>query len=137
MTQQELHEPDTQHVQHEPVKMWLFLAAAIVLEVTGSLALKAALDNPFFYAVVVAGFIGSFACLFKSLRNGMNLGVGYGIWGACGVALTAAMSRVIFGEPITLLMGIGMAVIIAGVLLIEFGSHVAQKSAHKDLVVTR
>ena len=67
----------------------------------------------------------------------MNLGVGYGIWGACGVALTAAMSRVIFGEPITLLMGIGMAVIIAGVLLIEFGSHMAQKPAHNDVVVTR
>ncbi len=107
---------------------WLYLAIAIALEVTGSLSLKAALDAPGFYALVAAGYIGSFLALFMSLRNGMSLGVGYGIWGASGVALTAIMSLVIFGEPITLLMGIGIVVIMAGVLLVELGSQAAHKN---------
>lgn len=110
------------------MKKWLFLAAAIALEVTGSLSLKAALDAPWFYAVVAVGYVGSFLALFLSLRNGMSLGVGYGIWGASGVALTAIMSLFIFGEPITLLMGIGIVVIVAGVLLVELGSQAAHKN---------
>ena len=110
------------------MKKWLFLAIAIALEVTGSLSLKAALDAPGFYALVAAGYVGSFLALFMSLRNGMSLGVGYGIWGASGVALTAVMSLVVFGEPITVLMGIGIAVIMAGVLLVELGSQAAHKN---------
>ncbi|OSP07316.1 DMT family transporter [Microbacterium sp. LEMMJ01] len=110
------------------MKKWTFLVLAVLLEVTGSLSLKAALDAPIFYAVVAAGYVGAFLALFMSLRNGMGLGVGYGIWGASGVALTAIMSLVIFGEPITLLMGIGIAAIMGGVLLVELGSQAAQKA---------
>lgn len=46
----------------------------------------------------------------------MPQGVGYGIWGASGVALTAVLSAVIFGKPLTALMGLGIAVVIGGVL---------------------
>lgn len=109
------------------MKKWLFLVGAVLLEVTGSLSLKGALDAPGLYVLVVAGYVGSFLALFMSLRNGMALGVGYGIWGAGGVALTAIMSLVIYGEPITLLMGLGIVIIMAGVLLVELGSQAAQK----------
>ncbi|QRQ80579.1 DMT family transporter [Glutamicibacter protophormiae] len=107
---------------------WSFLVLAVFLEVSGSLSLKAALDAPGFYAVVAVGYVGAFLALFMSLRKGMGLGVGYGIWGASGVALTAIMSLVIFGEPFTLLMGIGIAAIMGGVLLVELGSQAAQKA---------
>ena len=60
------------------MQKWLFLTAAIASEVTGSLALKAAVENPAFYALVAAGYLGSFLGLFASLRHGMTLGVGYG-----------------------------------------------------------
>lgn len=109
------------------MKRWLFLAVAIALEVTGSLSLKAALGSPGFYALVVAGYTGAFCALFLSLRNGMSLGVGYGIWGASGVALTAVMSFALFNEPLTVMMSIGIAVIVVGVLLVEFGSQAAHK----------
>lgn len=107
---------------------WSFLVLAVFLEVSGSLSLKAALDAPGFYAVVAVGYVGTFLALFMSLRKGMGLGVGYGIWGASGVALTAIMSLVIFGEPFTLLMGIGIAAIMGGVLLVELGAQAAQKA---------
>lgn len=107
---------------------WVFLATAIVLEVTGSLSLKAALEAPGLYAVVAVGYLGSFTALYYALRNGMGLGVGYGIWGACGVALTAIFSALLFEEPVSLLMGIGIALIIGGVMLVELGSAAALKS---------
>lgn len=106
---------------------WLFLAGAIAFEVTGSLSLKAALDAPGFFALAAAGYIGAFVLLAGALRRGMPLGVGYGIWGAAGVAVTAIFSAIIFGEPLTALMTIGIAVIIGGVLCVELGSQAATK----------
>lgn len=107
---------------------WLLLACAIALEVTASLSLKAALEAPGLYAVVAVGYVGSFACLGAVLRAGMPLGVAYGVWGATGVALTAGLSTALFGEPFTPLMGVGVALIIGGVLLIELGSQAAHRA---------
>lgn len=109
------------------MQKWLFLMAAITSEVTGSLALKAAVAIPVLYALVVVGYTGSFLGLFASLRHGMTLGVGYGIWGATGAAATAVMSALIFGEPVTPVMGVGLVLVMAGVLLVELGSQAAQK----------
>jgi small multidrug resistance pump len=104
---------------------WLLLAAAIGTEVTASLSLRGAIDHGALYAVVVLGYVASFSCLAGVLRRGMPLGVAYGIWGALGVALTAVMSSRLFGEAITRLMWLGMALVVAGVLLVELGSHPA------------
>ena len=104
---------------------WLLLAGAILSEVTGSLALKAALDAPGYYVLVAVGYIASFTLLTLVLRAGMGLGVAYGIWAALGVALTAVMSALLFDEALTALMGVGIALVIAGVLLVEFGSQQA------------
>lgn len=109
-----------------PVNRWVFLGVAIVLEVAGSLSLKAALDQPAFYGVVLLGYLGAFTFLALTLRTGMGLGVAYGIWGAAGVALTAALSALIFDEPLTPLMGAGIVVIIAGVLCVELGAQRAR-----------
>lgn len=110
------------------MQKWLFLGAAIASEVTASLALKAAAGAPGFYALVVAGYAASFLGLFASLRRGMALGVGYGIWGATGVAATAVMSSVLFREPLTPVMVTGLVLVVAGVLLVEVGSQAAQKT---------
>ncbi|MCQ1987106.1 multidrug efflux SMR transporter [Arthrobacter sp. zg-Y844] len=110
-------------------KGWLLLSAAILAEVTASLSLKGALEHAGLYAVVAAGYLGSFILLAGVLRTGMALGVAYGVWGASGVALTAIGSLVFFGEPLTLLMGIGIAVVIAGVLCVELGSQAAHEKA--------
>ena len=57
-----------------------------------------------------------------ALGAGVPLGVAYGIWAAAGVALTAVLSRFLFKEPLTLIMGVGVALIVGGVLLIEIGA---------------
>lgn len=110
-----------------PARAWAFLAGAIVLEVAASLCLKAALDRPALLAVVGIGFVGAFACLSQVLRAGMGLGVAYGLWGAAGVALTALASNLVFGEELGALTLAGIAVVIAGVLLVELGSHTSPR----------
>ncbi len=96
--------------------------AAIGSEVSGTLALRvAATGRRGFYVAVVVGYVVAFTLLSASLRHGMPLGVAYGIWAAAGVALTAVASRLLFGEPLTRTMVAGMALIVAGVLLVELG----------------
>ena len=101
---------------------WLLLAGAILSEVTASLSLKAALTHPALYALVVAGYLASFSLLAVVLRRGMPLGVAYGVWGASGVVLTALLSTLLFAEPFTALMGIGIVLVAAGVMVVELGS---------------
>lgn len=108
----------------------LYLALAITTEVAATLSLKGSATLPALYVVVVAGYLASFVFLTVVLKRGMALGVAYGIWGACGVALTATLSTVIYREAFTVPMGIGLFCVIAGVLLVETGSR--SDEAHTD-----
>lgn len=102
---------------------WLYLAGAVLCELAATLSLKGSASAPLLYAVVVVGYIAAFVLLAKVLKRGMGIGTAYGIWGAAGVALTAILSAIAFGERFTVLMGFGIVCIIAGVLLVESGSH--------------
>ncbi|MBC7301883.1 MAG: QacE family quaternary ammonium compound efflux SMR transporter [Nocardia sp.] len=102
---------------------YVFLIVAILAEVAATLSLRvAAMGRTTFYAGVGVGYITAFLALLVALRQGLPLGVAYGIWAAAGVALTAIASKYIFGEPLTRRMLGGMALIIAGVLLLELGA---------------
>lgn len=115
------------------MRKWLLLAAAILLEVTATLSLRGALDHPALYVLVAVGYIGSFVALAMVLRAGLALGVAYGIWGATGVALTAVLATVLFGDPLTTLMGVGIALVIGGVLCVELGAQAAHaRAAHES-----
>lgn len=84
---------------------------------------------PALYVVVVLGYLAASVFLTVVLKRGMGLGVAYGIWGAAGVALTACLSTLLFGEAFTVAMGIGLVCIIGGVLLVETGSHADRRDA--------
>lgn len=102
---------------------WLLLASAIVLEVAGTLALRmATTGRRAWYAVVGVGYVSAFTALTFALSEGLALGVAYGTWAAAGVALTALASRLLFDEPLTPLMGVGIGLIAGGVLLVELGA---------------
>jgi len=103
------------------MKKWAVLVAAIALEVAATLALRAAIDAPWWAVLTVAGYAGAFVALSALLRLGAPIGVVYGIWAAAGVALTAVLGTVLFAEPFTPLIGIGIAAVIAGVVLVETG----------------
>jgi len=103
--------------------MWLALIGAIGMEVLATLSLRASdgFRRKAWIAPVAAGYLVSFYLLWVSLSLGMPVGVAYGIWTACGVALVAVAARVLFRDPLTWRMMAGIALIIAGVLTIEVG----------------
>lgn len=102
---------------------WLLLALAIASEVTATLSLRASegLRRKRWVPVIVVGYLAAFTLLGTILALGMPVGVAYGIWAAAGVALTAVLGRVIFKDHFSLLMALGVALIAAGVAMIEFG----------------
>lgn len=105
------------------MRKWALLAGAISTEVAATLSLRASQDHSAWLVAVVAGYVGSFILLTMVLRAGVPVGVAYGIWGALGTAVTAVLAAVLFGDPFTWPIVAGIGLIIAGVLLVEFGSH--------------
>lgn len=102
---------------------WLLLSTAVLAEVSGTLSLRlAAAGHRRWYLAVGVGYLVALVALTGALGRGMPLGVAYGIWAAAGVALTAVGSRVFFGEPLTRVMALGIALIMTGVLMVEIGS---------------
>jgi small multidrug resistance pump len=102
---------------------WALLTGAILLEVTGTLALRMATTGArAWYAVVGVGYVGAFTALALALAEGLALGVAYGTWAAAGVALTAVASRLLLDDPLTPVMGVGIGLIAGGVLLVELGA---------------
>jgi small multidrug resistance pump len=106
--------------------MWLALAGAIIVEVFATLSLRASdgFRKKAWIVPVTAGYVASFYLLWVSLSLGMPVGIAYGIWTACGVALVAVIARYLFAEPLTWLMVVGIGFIVAGVLTIEMAGAV-------------
>jgi small multidrug resistance pump len=103
---------------------WFFLGLAILTEVAATMSLRASegLKKKLWIVPIVCGYLSAFSFLGLALSHGMPLGVGYGIWVACGVALTAVASRILFKEPLTPAMVFGILLISAGVLVVEIGA---------------
>jgi small multidrug resistance pump len=101
--------------------MWLALAGAILVEVCATLSMRASdgFRKRAWIAPVVLAYLISFALLWLTLRLGMPVGIAYGVWTACGVALVAVADRVLFKERLTPLMMAGIALIMCGVLTID------------------
>lgn len=94
---------------------------AIVAEVFGTMALRAAVDNPLWVIGVICGYVVAFTLLGLALGQGIPVGVAYGIWAAAGVALVAILGVVIFGETLSFLAILGIVTIIAGVYIVQTG----------------
>ena len=112
----------------QSMRAWALLLGAILTEVIGTLSLRASQDHRLWLMSVVAGYLASFVLLTRVLRTGMPVGVAYGIWGALGTAITTIAAALIFGDPFTVPIIGGIGLIIAGVLVVELGSHRAEQA---------
>jgi small multidrug resistance pump len=94
----------------------VYLAIAILLEISGTTALK--LSNGFTrlgpVMVVVVCYVASFAVLSLALRR-IDLSTAYAVWSGVGTALVAAIGILWFGEPAGLWKLLSLALIIVGV----------------------
>jgi len=103
---------------------WLLLSIAIITEVAATLSLRASegLRKKIWIAPIAVFYLTAFGMLTIALIHGMPVGIAYGIWAACGVALTAIGGRIIFKERLTPRMIVGICLIAVGVLVIELGA---------------
>jgi len=94
----------------------VYLAIAILLEISGTTALK--LSDGFTrlgpVMVVVVCYVASFAVLSLALRR-IDLSTAYAVWSGVGTALVAAIGILWFGEPAGLWKLLSLALIIVGV----------------------
>ncbi|MFI8595692.1 QacE family quaternary ammonium compound efflux SMR transporter [Kocuria koreensis] len=104
------------------MKKWWLLTSAIFAEVTGTMSLRGAVDNPAWVPVAVVGYVGAILLLGSLLRAGLPVGLAYGIWSSVGVALTAILGWALFGEALSLTGIFGIGLIMLGVLVIETGT---------------
>lgn len=103
---------------------YLYLAVAIVGEVIATSFLKLTSGERavwWAYPIVVVGYLTAFTALSLSLGKGVPLGIAYAIWAGIGVVLVAIVSWLAFGETLTLLQLVGMALVVGGVALLELG----------------
>ena len=101
----------------------LILGAAIVSEVIATSALKASDGFTRLWPSVVTaiGYLISFYLLSLALKA-MSVGVAYAIWSGLGIVLIACIGWAVFGQKLDLPALLGMALIIAGVAVINLFS---------------
>jgi small multidrug resistance pump len=102
---------------------YVYLLIAIVAEVIGTSALKAAegFTRPVPSLVVVAGYGAAFYFLGLVLRT-IPVGFAYAIWAGLGIVLITLVGMVAFRQAPDLPAVLGMGLIIAGVLVIHLFS---------------
>ncbi|GLR14161.1 SMR family transporter [Chitinimonas viridis] len=105
---------------------WLFLAIAIVAEVIATSALKSSdgLTRLWPSLLTLGGYSIAFYFLSLTLRT-IPMGTAYAIWSGAGIVLIALIAWLLHGQKLDAPALLGMALIIAGVVVINLYSKAA------------
>jgi small multidrug resistance pump len=102
---------------------WVFLAIAIVAEVTATISLR--LSEGFSKLVpsvlVVVGYATAFIMISFALKRGMPVAVAYAVSAAAGIALIALIGATFLNERLSVVQIGGIVLVIAGVVALETG----------------
>ncbi|MBE1295225.1 DMT family transporter [Phycobacter azelaicus] len=102
---------------------YIFLVVAVAAETIGTTALQASQQ----FTRLVPSLIVLFAYGFSFYMLGLTLkvmpvGIVYAIWSGLGIVLIAVIGYVVFGQRLDLPAVLGMAMILAGILVIHLFS---------------
>ncbi len=108
------------------MRPWLLLSLAILSEVAGTSALKAAegFSRLWPSLIVIVGYTASFYCLSLSLQS-IPIGIAYAIWSGVGIALISLLAWFFYGQTLDTPAIIGLLLIVAGVLVLNLFSKAA------------
>ncbi len=104
-------------------KQYVFLILAIATETAGTtaLALSAQFTRLWPSALAVLGYGASFYLLALTLKY-MPVGIVYAIWSGLGIVFMALIGAAWLGQKLDLAAVFGMALILAGILVIHLYS---------------
>lgn len=105
------------------MKEWIFLIIAIVSETFATVMLKYSDQFTRLWPTLgtAIGYLLSFYFLALALRT-IPVGLAYAIWGAIGIVLVLIISAVLFKQMPDIPAIIGIILIIAGIVIINFFS---------------
>jgi small multidrug resistance pump len=102
------------------LQSWAYLLIAIVAEVVATSALKASASftrtGP--STIVVVGYGVAFYFLARALET-VPVGIAYAIWSGIGILLITVIGWVVFGQALDAAAIIGLALIVAGVVVLN------------------
>lgn len=102
---------------------YIFLALSIMLEVTGTTALKYSKGFSEFFPSLIASVSYILCFYFLSLTLKMfPIGIAYAIWAGVGIVLMALIGVVFFKQIPDMPAIVGMLMIIAGILIMNLMS---------------
>jgi small multidrug resistance pump len=105
---------------------YVYLALSIVAEVIATSSLKASdgFTKLWPSVIVVVGYGVAFHFLALTLKT-IPIGVAYAIWAGAGVSLVAVVGWALFGQKLDAPAILGMALIVAGVVIMQVFSKAA------------
>ena len=111
------------------MKYWLFLAIAIISEITATSSLKASagFTRVIPSIVVVIGYALSFYFLSLTLKV-IPIGIAYAIWAGLGIVLLAIVGWVVYEQQLDTAALVGMSFIVAGVVIMNLFSKTVSHS---------
>lgn len=113
------------------MNQWLFLSIAIISEVLATSALKSSAGFTQLWPslLVIAGYAAAFFFLSLTLQT-MPVGVAYAIWSGVGIVLITLIAWIVLGQSLDRPAVIGLALIVAGVVVLNVFSKSAINQLH-------
>lgn len=108
------------------VNVWLLLGASILAETVGTTALRASegFTKTIPSIVVVVGYGFAFYFLSHTLGK-IPVGIAYAVWSGLGIVLITLAAWLIYGQKPDIPAILGMALIVAGVIVMNLFSKTA------------
>ncbi|WP_292291088.1 SMR family transporter [Marivita sp.] len=105
---------------------YLILMLAVLAETIGTTALQASqqFSRPLPSAIVVVAYGAAFYLLAIALKS-FPVGIAYAMWSGMGIVFIAIIGFAVFGQRLDLAAILGIALILAGIVVINIFSNTA------------
>ncbi len=102
---------------------WVYLTAGITAQVGGmvSMRLSDGMHRRVPTILTFAGIGVSVLLVARALDAGLSLAVGYGVWTGAGIASTAVVGAVGFGDKLDRVQVAGLILVLVGSLALQLG----------------
>ena len=101
---------------------WLLVAASVIAEVVGTVALKYSDGfSKIFPSGAAASCYALAIWLMAVAMRHLDMGITYAVWAASGTAATALVGIALFGEQLGTVKALGLVCVVSGVVMLNVG----------------